>query len=35
MHEREFFAFEADTKYGASIYIAASSLVNARQSCPI
>jgi hypothetical protein len=35
MFGREFFAFEADTKYGPSSYIAASSPVNVRQSCPI
>jgi len=35
MLEREFFAFEADTKHGHSSYIALNSPVNVRQSCPI
>jgi len=35
MLEREFFAFEADTVYSPSSYVAASPLVNVSQSCPI
>ena len=35
MLQREFFAFEADTKYGHSSYIAVNSPGKVGQSCPI